>query len=208
VTQDRIIVRGCHARRSSPGRIAVGSLALVFALIIGCLFAQQTAAQQSKPSEYQVKAAYVYNFGKFVKWPASAAANRSGAFTICVLGEDPFGTVLQSTLAGESIGGKPVAVKRVNTPQDATSCHILFLSTAQETKLKEVLGSLGQASVLTVSDIPEFSQRGGMIQFVLQGDRVRFEINRANAEDDGLFLTSDLLKVAVMVRGSVRKENQ
>ena len=166
------------------------------------------AAQQAKPSEYQVKAAYVYNFGKFVKWPEGASANRSNAFTICVLEDDPFGTVLQSTLASESLGGKPVAVKRVPTPQDAASCHILFLSTVQETKLKEILAALGQAPVLTVSDIPEFSQRGGMIQFVLQGDRVRFEINRANAEGDGLILTSDLLKVAVAVRGSVRKGDQ
>jgi hypothetical protein len=166
------------------------------------------SAQQTKPSEFQVEAAYVYNFGKFVKWPADAAANRHGGFTICVLGDDPFGTVLQSTLASESLGGKPVAVRRVPTPQDAASCHILFLSTVQETKLKEIVAALGQTPVLTVSDIPEFSQRGGMIQFVLQGDRVRFEINRANAESDGLILTSDLLKVAVVVRGSVRKGGQ
>jgi hypothetical protein len=182
---------------------------LILALIICAQFVTVCAsAQQAKPSEYQVKAAYVYNFGKFVKWPADAAANRSGGFTICVLGDDPFGTVLQSTLAGESLGGKPVTVKRVPTPQDAASCHILFLSSVQETKLKDVFAALGQAPVLTVSDIPEFSQRGGMIQFVLQGDRVRFEINRANAESDGLILTSDLLKVAVVVRSSARKGDQ
>ena len=190
-------------------RIKIFTRARVLPLIgLGLLVSANVQAQQTKPSEYQVKAAYVYNFGKFVKWPDDAAANRSGAFTICVLGDDPFGTVLQSTLAGESLGGKSVTVKRVPTPQDAASCHILFLSTAQETKLKEILVALGQASVLTVSDIPKFSQRGGMIQFVLQGDRVRFEINRANAEGNGLILTSDLLKVAVVVRGSVRKGDQ
>lgn len=182
---------------------------LTLAPILCALFVSLSVlAQQAKPSEYQVKAAYVYNFGKFAKWPAGAAANRGGAFTICVLGDDPFGSVLQSNLAGESIGGKPVAVKRVPTAQDAAICHILFLSKAQEAKLKEILAALGQASVLTVSDIPEFAQRGGMIEFVLQGDRVRFEINRANAEVAGLILTSDLLKVAVVVRGSDRKGDQ
>ena len=208
--------RDCVTVRLAQSAIRIGSGRLkniaragVIPLIgLGVLVSANIQAQQTKPSEYQVKAAYVYNFGKFVKWPADAAANRGGAFTICVLGDDPFGTVLQSTLAGESIGGKLVAVKRVPLAQDAASCHILFLSTAQEAKLKEVLAALGQASVLTVSDIPEFSQRGGMIQFVLQGDRVRFEINRANAESDGLFLTSDLLKVAVVVRGPVRKGDQ
>jgi len=207
---DCIMVRATQsALRIGSRRIKTFARARVLPLIgLGLLVSANVQAQQTKPSEYQVKAAYVYNFGKFVKWPDDAAANRSGAFTICVLGADPFGTVLQSTLAGESLGGKSVAVKRVPTPQDAASCHILFLSTAQETKLKEILVALGQASVLTVSDIPEFSQRGGMIQFVLQGDRVRFEINRANAEGNGLILTSDLLKVAVVVRGSVRKGDQ
>jgi hypothetical protein len=193
------------ARGRSKNRVQ----SLILVPILCALFVSVRApAQQAKPNEYQVKAAYVYNFGKFVKWPTDAAANRSSGFTICVLGDDPFGTVLQSTLASESLGGKPVAVKRVPTPEDAASCHILFLSTVQETKLKEILAALGQAPVLTVSDIPEFSQRGGMIQFVLQGDRVRFEINRANAEGNGLNLTSDLLKVAVVVRGSVRKGDQ
>lgn len=207
---DCILARTTQSvKRIGPGRIKSIARARVLLLIgLGMLVSGNVRAQQTKPSEYQVKAAYVYNFGKFVKWPTDAAASRGGAFTICVLGNDPFGTVLQSTLAGESIGGKLVAIKRVALAQAAASCHILFLSTAQETKLDSILAALNQASVLTVSDIREFSQRGGMIQFVLQGDRVRFEINRANAEGDGLTLTSDLLKVAAVVRDSARKGDQ
>ncbi|HEY2469503.1 MAG TPA: YfiR family protein [Terracidiphilus sp.] len=181
---------------------------MAWLVVWAALAAVNSSAQQTKPTEYQVKAAYIYNFGKFVKWPTTSVANQNPSFTICVLGQDSFGAVLQSTLTGEAVGGRPVAVKRILRAGDGVNCHILFLNTGEADHLNETLAALGHASVLTVSDIPEFAQRGGMIQFVLQGDRVRFEINRANAENSGLTLTSDLLKVAVAVRGSVRKGAQ
>lgn len=168
------------------------------------LVSMSLTGQPPKPGEYQVKAAYIYNFGKFVKWPASSVANQSGSFTICVLGDDPFGSVLQSTLAGESLGEMPVIVRRIPKPQDATGCRILFLNAAEESHLREILAALGQASVLTVSDMPDFSKRGGMIQFVMEGSRVRFEINRTSAESAGLVLPSELLKVAAAVRETRR----
>lgn len=157
------------------------------------------AAQQPRPNEFQVKAAYIYNFGKFVKWPSVAPANQSGSFTICVLDGDPFETTLQSTLAGESVGGKPVAVKRLPRAQDVSACHILFISSSEGRDLKGILAAVDDSSVLTVSDMPDFSKRGGMIQFVSQGDRIRFEINLDGAEKSHLIFPSELLKVAVAV---------
>jgi hypothetical protein len=177
---------------------------IIAAIVSVCLVSPGLSGQSSKPTEYQVKAAYVFNFGKFVKWPSAAAANQNGPFSICVLDEDTFGSVLESTLTGQSIGGNPVTVKRIAKPQDATGCRILFISSADESRLRGILATLGQASVLTVSDIPDFSKRGGMIQFVLEGDRVRFEVNLASAEEAGLTLSSDLLKVAAAVRGPAR----
>jgi hypothetical protein len=168
--------------------------------IIGLLISTGLAAQAPKPTEYQVKAAYIYNFGKFVKWPPNAAASRDNSFTICILGDDPFGASLPSTLVGQSIGGKPVAVKRVTRPQDAMACLILFITAEEKDHLKGILDALGQSPVLTVSDMPDFSSRGGMVQFMTERDRVRFEINRTSAEFAGLTLTSDLLRVAVAVR--------
>jgi hypothetical protein len=167
-------------------------------LAASCAIAAGASAQASRPNEYQVQAAYLYNFGKFVKWPNLAPANQSGVFTICVLGQDPFGSVLQSTLAGQTVGGKPVVVKRLTKAQDAAACHILSLSATQR-DLKETLAAIDDSSVLTVSDMPDFSKRGGMIQFLLEGDRVRFEINLENAEKSHLVLASELLKVAVAV---------
>lgn len=107
---------------------------------------------------------------------------------------------MQSTLAGKTLDGKPVIVKRIAKTQEASECRILFIDAGEEKHLREILTTLRRESVLTVSDIPDFSKRGGMIQFVLQGSTVRFEINRASAEGSGLILSSELLKVAIAIR--------
>jgi hypothetical protein len=193
------------ARQRPRNRLARG---VVATMAVACLVSIGLPAQQLRPSADQVEAAYIYNFGKFVKWPAASVANRSNSFTICVLGQDPFGSVLQSTLAGQSLGGRLVSIQRIPTPQNAAACRILFLNAGEKNHLQKILAALGQVSVLTVSDMPDFSRRGGMIQFVLEGDRVRFEINRASAEDAGLVLTSDLLKVAAEVLGTGRTGDQ
>jgi hypothetical protein len=162
-------------------------------------------AQQPKVSEYQVKATYLYNFGRFVQWPPNATTAKGDSFSICVLGRDPFGPSLDSTLAGETMDGKPLAAKRISTPRDAEGCRILFISSTEENHLKEILAALDESSILTVSDMPAFSRRGGMIQFVLDGGKVRFEINLAKAETAKLTLSSELLKVATIVRRNVRE---
>jgi YfiR/HmsC-like len=197
-------VTGCLPRRTQPAA-PWGTGARLLKCIIAAgtwtlLGVAGLTAQQTEPTAPQVKAAYIYNFGKFVKWPAVAPANESGSFTICVLDGDAFGATLGSTLAGETVGGKPVAVKHIEKAQDASVCHILFIGSAQAKDLKGILSALDEAAVLTVSDMPDFSKRGGMIQFVPQGDRIRFEINLEGAEKSHLFFPSELLKVAVAVR--------
>jgi hypothetical protein len=157
-------------------------------------------AQGAKPTDYDVKAAYLYNFGHFVEWPASVTAAKNDSFTVCVLGQDPFGTVLDATLAGETIAGKRVAAKRISTPQESGGCQILFMSSTEDGRLKQVMEALNKQAVLTVSDMPQFSQRGGMIEFVMEGKSVRFKVNLTAVQQAGLSLSSDLLKVAVAVR--------
>lgn len=176
-----------------PGLMAV-ALALVL-VAAPCL-----RAQGSKPTDYDVKAAYLYNFGHFVEWPASVAAAKNDSFTVCVLGQDPFGPILDGTLAGETIANRKVAAKRISTPQESGSCQILFMSSAEDGQLKQIIEALNKQAILTVSDMPRFSQRGGMIQFVLEGNKVRFEVNVTAVQQAGLNLSSDLLKVAAAVR--------
>jgi hypothetical protein len=155
--------------------------------------------QNAKPSDSEVKAVYLYNFARFVRWPASAESSTTGSFSICLLGEDHFGPALEAVVAGEAIEGRAVMAKRISKLQEATTCRVLFISSSEESQLKEILTTLGKANVLTVSDIPQFSRRGGMVQFVMDGNRVRFEVNLANATAAGLTLSSELLKVAVNV---------
>lgn len=161
-------------------------------------------AQQPKPGEYQVKAAYLYNFGRFIEWPAKVSIAKGDSFTICVLGQDPFGSTLTETLADEAINGRNVVAKRIPGPEDAVNCRILFISSSEGDRLKQILSTLNDASVLTVSDLPLFSRQGGMVQFTMEGNRVRFEVNLARTERAGLTLSSELLKVAVNVRRSAQ----
>jgi hypothetical protein len=152
------------------------------------------------PTEYEIKAAYLYDFGKFVQWPVRS--KNLGGFAICVLGVDPFGRVLDETVAGQTIGGESVVVRRIDQPIDAGGCRILFVSSSEATTLKSDLEALKESSILTVSDMPQFTQRGGMIHFLTEDRRVRFDINQAAATRAGLRLSSQLLKVAVSVTGS------
>jgi hypothetical protein len=186
-----------HSQRGWPQLVGVG---LAFALLV----TTSLFAQQPKPKEYQVKATYLYNFGRFVKWPGSVPTSKDGSFSVCVLGQDPFGSVLDSTLAGEALDGKPVVLRRISKVQDGADCRILFISAAEEKHLKEILTAIDDSGVLTVSDMPDFTRRGGMIQFVLEGDRVRFEINLTSAESARLILSSELLKVAANVKRNGR----
>jgi hypothetical protein len=194
--------------RQGAGRFCRWPLA--FFVVMACCGLRAPAtvlAQQPKPNEYQIKATYLYNFGRFVKWPDTFPSGKGDSFSVCVLGQDPFGPILDSTLAGEVLDGKPVVLRRISKPQDAGECRILFISSTEERHLKEILTALDKSGVLTVSDIPGFARRGGMIEFVLEGERVRFEINLASAASARLVLSSELLKVAASVKQNGRSGN-
>ena len=161
------------------------------------LSAISVLAQEAHPTESQVKAAYLFNFGKFVRWQPDQAPN-SGSFDICILGDDTFGKTLDATVAGESIDGKTIAIKRLSAIEGAR-CNILFVASSEEDRLAPILAAAQRLGMLTVSDMPHFAERGGMIGFVTQKDRIRFEVNRASAMRSNLSLSSELLKVATRV---------
>lgn len=169
-----------------------------------CLYPAIALAQTSRPTEYQVKAAYLYDFSHFIQWPSQPGNDGKATFAICVLGKDPFGPILDVALAGAARPDQNLVARRISNLQDALACRILFISVSEQNHLKEVLMAMNKASVLTVSDIPRFSERGGMIEFVLKGDKVRFDVNLASAIDAGLTVSSDLLRVALTVRRSAR----
>jgi YfiR/HmsC-like len=174
--------------------------------------------QTAKPTEYQVKAAYLRNFAQFVEWPQAASAPAGSAaqgnapaqgnaagqpdepFPICILGQDPFGPALDAALSGETAGRHPLVPRRVANAKDAAAiCRVVFIA-EDDRDLRKDLAALDKSAVLTVGDHAEFLKRGGMIQFVLEGNRVRFEVNLTAAKRAGLNLSSELLKVAAVVR--------
>jgi hypothetical protein len=187
---------GSCARRLAY--LARGFLAAA-GLVCAFLSPRNLPAQVPRPTEYEVKAAYLSHFGGFVEWPARASAP-TDPFYICVLGQDPFGPLLEAALKDETVGGAPMAARRLSGVEEAAGCRILFVSASKEPQLSATLAALGKSNILTVSDISDFTRRGGMIQFVLEGNRVRFEINLAAAQRAGLTLSSELLKVAVAIR--------
>ncbi len=160
-------------------------------------------AQQPKAPEAEIEAVYVFKFSQFITWPRSAQSKPS--FDICILGEDPFGPFLDKTIRGETVNGKPVVDRHILRPQDAGGCAIVYISRSEASRLRQDLLALHDWPVLTVSDIPDFADKGGMIAFVLQSGRVRFQMDLTPAEQAGLMFSSELLRVAVEVKGAAEQ---
>lgn len=148
-----------------------------------------------------VKAAYVYNFTKFVEWVTEEGQQDSTQpFIICILGDDPIGNALDR-IPSLQAPGRPIRVLHARTSEDIPLCHILYVGTSEEPLLPRILAKVECASVLTVSDIPRFAERGGMIGFVQDRNRVRIEINALRIRTAGLVLSSKLLEIACLVPG-------
>jgi hypothetical protein len=169
-------------------------------LLLACLLLSPglRVFAQSPPSEYDVKAAYLLNFTKFVTWPAEAFGTPDAPLTICIYGHDPFGATLDEILANEAVGRRPVRARRLFGVPARGGCHILFMSSAQR-DAASVARRFGPG-VLTVGESDGFVEDGGMIQFVVENRRVRFDINRQAAGAATLQLSSQLLRVARSVR--------
>ncbi len=176
---------------------------LLVSLLQAALFGHWPAqAQESRPLDYRVKAAFLYNFGKFVEWPATAFASTNAPLVIGVLGGDPFHGDGERIVANKNINGHPVIVRQISHPgagqapgySDLKSCHILFINASESDNLPDILDALKGASVLTVTDnLDHFAASGVIINFVMENKSVRFEINDDAARRAGLKISSKLL---------------
>lgn len=151
------------------------------------------------PTEYQVKAAFLYHFAKYVQWPDEAFWGPQEPFVVGVLGEDPFGRVLEETLDGKTVLDRPIAIRRLGNVEEALAAHILFVSSSEERDLPRILGSLRGRAVLSAGETNGFAESGGIVGFKLKSKRVRFEINLSRAEEARLRISSQLLKLATIV---------
>ena len=172
------------------------AVAVVVLLLAALGPARAAAATPAPLAEYEVKAAFLHNFARFVEWPEAAA---SGPLVVGVLGEDPFGPLLDRTFAGKTLRNQPIHVRRLARVEDAAGVHVVFISRSEEGRLADILRPLRGTPVLTVSDIPDFAARGGIIGLRLEDQKVRFDIDPNQAARAGLKLSSQLLKLARLV---------
>lgn len=172
------------------------------------IFHRGEAQTPKPPSEYEVKAAFLYNFVKFVEWPAQSFPDRTTPFLIGVLGEDLFGGFLDKAVEGKVINERKLKVLRADQLENLKKCHLIFISRSEKGRLNQILADLKTASILTVGDTERFAERGGVINFTMPADMVRFEINVSAAERAGLKISSKLLGVAKIITSEPSQEKK
>jgi len=173
-------------------RIWMSTAALAAAIV---LVRPTLLAQRPEADEQAVKAAFLYNFTKFVTWPSSAFATPASPFVVCAYADPGFRKTLEATLQGEEVRGHPIAVADADH-DDARTCHLLYFSMGQAERQLRILPALRRAPVLSVGEGRQFLQQGGLVAFLLENDRVRFAIDKRGADAAGLILSSQLLRVA------------
>ena len=158
-------------------------------------------------SDYQVKAAYLYYFTTFVDWPPEAFERTGNELVIGVLGEDPFGEILDATLRGKRVNNRALVARRFASIRDARDSQILFISASERDRIPSILKALDGAAVLTVGDFDGFAIRGGQIAFHTIDRKVRFDINVAAVERSRVKISAQLMKLGRVVRGAGREGN-
>ena len=191
-----------NGRNGTGRRMGIGKiLQLAAALGLALLAGRRAPALAGEVTEYAVKAAYLVDFAKFVTWPAKAYGDDEGAIVIGILGDDPFGPVLDGMAEGKTLDGHALVVRRFESFDGSQTaalrrCHILFIAYSEKDRLQDILRAIKGAPVLTVSEIDRFPLKGGMIQFDQDGRRITLDINPSPARAAGLELSSKLLQVA------------
>lgn len=147
-------------------------------------------------SESQVKAAYLFDFTRFISWPDSAFASPTSAFAICIAGDTPITALLSQATSGKAVSGRPISVRRIKRNEADRSCHVVFISVDEQRDSAAILRALQGAHTLTVAEFDGFSASGGMINFFLQDSKVKFELNLAAATTAGLDVSSKLIVVS------------
>jgi hypothetical protein len=165
-------------------------------LLVLVLTAALSTAARSQSLEYEIKAAFLYNFARFVTWPPDAFASSEAPLSICILGEDPFGPRLDELVAGERVEKRPLIVRRLERPAEAATCHMLFVSPSERARFGTILAAVDTHRVLTVSDTMEFLGAGGHVSFFLESNRVRFAVNAAATGGSEFQVSAKLMQVA------------
>ena len=167
------------------------------------VMAQLGQAEATSPSEYQVKAAFIYNFAKYAEWPSEVMGSRDKPFTLCIVGRDPSDSAF-SSVEGRQVGGRPLKIRRDVRMEDIAGCHIAFISESEEHRLQSVLKSMASAPILTISDIDGFVEAGGAVGMFVADDRLKFDANFTALQRANIKVNSQVLWMARTVHGVKR----
>jgi hypothetical protein len=163
-------------------------------LLLGLLMTGTGAVLGQTVEEYDLKAAFLYNFTKFIEWPAASLS--SGNFVIGIFGDDPFGQVVDDVTRGKAVSGHPIRLRRLKEPAEARDCNMVFVTSTDRKKIQELLDATKGSAVLTVGEDREFLNQGGIIHFSMVNNHVGIVINNAAADAKGLKVSAKLLSLA------------
>ncbi|MFC1569371.1 YfiR family protein [bacterium] len=155
------------------------------------------------PTEYQIKAKYLYNFARFVDWPEESFQNPDSPFVIGIIGNDPYGIDLEKTIEGKQIKNRKFMIRHYQNLENLSSCHILFIGVDNRSRRSQIFNKIKNKSILTVGDENNFAKDGGMINFIIKEKRIRFKINRDAVKQSGLKMSTNLFKMAEIVEPSL-----
>jgi hypothetical protein len=186
------------APAGTPRKTGLFMLILVMILAIMPAF-HEAGVHAQAAQEYQVKAAFIFNFAKFVEWPPEVLVDKQAPVVLCILGKDPFSDAFEP-LKKRTVEGRRFAVRQVNSVQEVERCQMLYISTSEKDRLPQILKSVRNRHILTISDMKGFSREGGMITLVRDQEKIAMEINLDAARNADLKISSQLLKLATIIK--------
>lgn len=172
---------------------------LAWAVGTACFLLLPSPAGAAEPTELAVKAAFLPRFARYVAWPPPAMPRNSDPFVLCVVGSDPFGAALDQAARSQSVDGRRIVVRRLNSAEGVRQCHVAFVEGNRAQSVSKLLTAIGSTPVLTVTDSRNGGHRG-IIHFAVVGGRVRFFIDTEQAGKRGLSVSSRLLALAIGVK--------
>lgn len=153
----------------------------------------------TKVSEHQLEAVFLYNFTQFVEWPNGVFSKSDSPLVIGILGNDPFGSYLDEIVHGERSDGRAIVIQRYTNVKQVENCHILFIDAGFTSKMDNILNELGNKKILTVSDANNFMKHGGMIRFVNESNKIKLQINLSSVKKSNITISSKLLRLSEIV---------
>ena len=174
------------------------ALACFLGMLLLVFFPAASLPLAPNAPEYDVKAAMIYNFALFIDWPDQSFSSATEPISVCVLGEDPFGQSLETNFEGKTVRGRQLEIRRVQRLSELQTCHIAFISPSERKRIPEIISAVGNSSVLTIGDVKDFVESGGVIGFRTEDEKIRFDINIKAAQHANLKISYKLLNLATV----------